>query len=131
MLDPKQMKQFRESGFVVLDGFFPGKQLTDVVRCIDAHMAKLVDSSPEDGSRNKPGHGMLVLDYMAEGDGELRRFCADSKFVELLTQLIGPDVRLYYNQAIYKPPENPREFPWHQDNGYTPVKPDEYITCWI
>ena len=23
------------------------------------------------------------------------------------------------------------EFPWHQDNGYTFVSPQQYLTCWI
>jgi ectoine hydroxylase-related dioxygenase (phytanoyl-CoA dioxygenase family) len=40
-------------------------------------------------------------------------------------------VKLYWDQAVYKKPETPRDFPWHQDNGYTPVLPEEYLTCWL
>ena len=32
---------------------------------------------------------------------------------------------------MYKKPEKPRRFPWHQDNGYTYVEPQQYLTCWI
>jgi ectoine hydroxylase-related dioxygenase (phytanoyl-CoA dioxygenase family) len=40
-------------------------------------------------------------------------------------------VRLYWNQAVFKYPETPQEFPWHQDNGYTPLDPEQYYTCWL
>jgi ectoine hydroxylase-related dioxygenase (phytanoyl-CoA dioxygenase family) len=40
-------------------------------------------------------------------------------------------VRLYWDQAVYKKPEKPRRFPWHQDNGYTFVDPQAYVTCWV
>jgi phytanoyl-CoA hydroxylase len=40
-------------------------------------------------------------------------------------------VRLYWDQAVYKKPEPVREFPWHQDNGYTFVEPQSYLTCWV
>lgn len=126
-----QLEQFEREGYFVLERFFDQEEIAAVTANIDAKMEALKASRPKEGTKNLPGHGMLVLDFMAEGDEELRRFCAQPKLVEVLKPLIGDDIRLYYNQAIYKPSENPREFPWHQDNGYTPVKPDQYITCWI
>jgi ectoine hydroxylase-related dioxygenase (phytanoyl-CoA dioxygenase family) len=32
---------------------------------------------------------------------------------------------------VYKKPEKPRRFPWHQDNGYAFVEPQQYLTIWI
>ena len=49
----------------------------------------------------------------------------------LVKDLIGPKVRLYWDQIVYKRPGTPTEFPWHQDNGYTFVQPQQYLTCWI
>src|SRR5262249_13570399 len=43
----------------------------------------------------------------------------------------GPDVRLYWDQAVYKKPGTTSPFPWHQDNGYTYLEPQPYLTCWI
>ena len=45
--------------------------------------------------------------------------------------LIGGDVRLYWDQAVYKKGDTQEDFPWHQDNGYTFVNPQAYLTCWI
>jgi ectoine hydroxylase-related dioxygenase (phytanoyl-CoA dioxygenase family) len=49
----------------------------------------------------------------------------------MCADLVGPDVRLYWDQAVYKKPEKPRRFPWHQDNGYAYVEPQQYLTCWL
>ena len=59
------------------------------------------------------------------------RFAAHPVFTDLCHDLVGPDVRLYHDQAVYKQPEKPRRFPWHQDNGYTFVEPQQYLTCWV
>ena len=40
-------------------------------------------------------------------------------------------MRLYWDQAVYKKTEKPRRVPWHQDNGYTYVEPQEYLTVWL
>lgn len=38
---------------------------------------------------------------------------------------------LYWNQSVFKQPEGKREFPWHQDDGYTAVTPSPYLTLWL
>jgi ectoine hydroxylase-related dioxygenase (phytanoyl-CoA dioxygenase family) len=52
-------------------------------------------------------------------------------FLGIAHDLLGPDVRLYWDQLVYKKPGTPDEFPWHQDNGYTFVSPQQYLTCWV
>jgi phytanoyl-CoA hydroxylase len=54
-----------------------------------------------------------------------------TKLLKLATRLLGPNVRLYWNQAVYKRPENRRDFPWHQDNGYRLTDPAHYLTVWL
>ena len=61
----------------------------------------------------------------------LRRFCAHPLLAGLCRDLVGDDVRLYWEQAVYKQPESAEPVLWHQDNGYTFVEPQEYLTCWI
>ncbi len=61
----------------------------------------------------------------------LRQFTSSSLFADLGADLIGPDVRLYWDQAVYKKPGTESPFPWHQDNGYAFVEPQQYLTCWV
>ncbi|HWW44549.1 MAG TPA: phytanoyl-CoA dioxygenase family protein, partial [Acidimicrobiia bacterium] len=60
-----------------------------------------------------------------------RALATHPALVGLCHDLIGPNVNLYWDQAVYKKPEKPRRFPWHQDNGYVFVEPQQYLTCWI
>lgn len=61
----------------------------------------------------------------------LRAFSRHEVIAGLCRDLLGPKPRLYWDQAVYKKPGNPEEFPWHQDNGYTYVEPQQYLTCWV
>jgi ectoine hydroxylase-related dioxygenase (phytanoyl-CoA dioxygenase family) len=131
ILTPQLLAEFDEQGFVVLQDFFSCGLIDSVREAIDRHMDEIERSNPEEGGRHRPGHGMLVGDQLAERDPQLLQFCSNPELLDVIMQLAGPQVRLYCNQAIYKPPEDPRAMAWHQDNGYTPVKPDQYYTCWI
>ena len=51
---------------------------------------------------------------------------------DICRDLIGPNVRLYFDQAVYKRPNTPSAtLPFHQDNGYNFKRPEAYITIWI
>ena len=63
--------------------------------------------------------------------GAARALAKHPALVGLCHDLVGPDVNLYWDQAVYKKPDKPRRFPWHQDTGYTFVEPQQYLTCWI
>ena len=53
------------------------------------------------------------------------------RLLGLCRDLLGADVNLYWDQAVYKKTEKPRRFPWHQDTGYNFVQPQSYLTCWL
>ena len=61
----------------------------------------------------------------------LRDLVSSPPLTDLCADLIGPDVRLYWDQAVYKKHDADATFPWHQDNGYAFVEPQQYLTCWI
>ena len=62
---------------------------------------------------------------------KLKEFSKHKVFSSLCLDLIGKNVRLYWDQAVYKKPGTKDEFPWHQDNGYTFIEPQAYLTCWL
>ena len=61
----------------------------------------------------------------------LTAFAAHPAIKDICHDLIGDDVRLYWDQSVYKKTQSPQEFPWHQDNGYTFIEPQQYLTLWI
>ena len=133
-LSPEQAKAFDEKGFVLLENAFDPEAVAEVVREIDPIEEKVTEVL-----RAQPGGRIFISDADAitfsinlnARSRRLREFCLGPVFRDLAWDLIGPDVRLYWDQAVYKKPEKPRSFPWHQDNGYTYIEPQQYLTCWV
>ena len=59
----------------------------------------------------------------------LRGFAGHPAIKDVCHDLIGDDVRLYWDQSVYKKTGKAQEFPWHQDNGYTFIEPQQYLTA--
>lgn len=60
-----------------------------------------------------------------------REIVFSRRFAEVAAQLLGASsVRLYHDQALFKPPGGDRT-PWHQDRYYWPLDTDRTITMWL
>ena len=133
-LTAEQVAAFDRDGVVVLDDVFDAAELAPVIEAIDeleattdAHLAARAD-----GRVMIAEHGAITFSlFPVLHSDAARRFSTHRVFADLCHDLVGPDVRLYHDQAVYKKPEKPRRFPWHQDNGYTFVEPQQYLTCWV
>lgn len=51
--------------------------------------------------------------------------------VDLVTQVIGPDVILWGCHVFCKPAQEGYETPWHQDGHYWPIRPLATCTVWV
>jgi ectoine hydroxylase-related dioxygenase (phytanoyl-CoA dioxygenase family) len=134
LLTTEQVRQFDEQGFVLVPDVIDADAIAEVRDAID----RLEVFSPTYG-RDIDGTHMEVANrdeitftiFLVARCEPARRFAHHPALVGICRDLVGPDVRLYWDQAVYKKPEPTREFPWHQDNGYTFVEPQQYLTCWV
>ena len=86
----------------------------------------------EDGRLSIAETGAITFSvHLAARSDALRALTRHPSIVGICADLVGPDVNLYWDQAVYKKPEKPRRFPWHQDNGYAFVEPQQYLTVWL
>ena len=69
--------------------------------------------------------------HLVKDQPVLNDFSRHRVFRGICHDTLGSRVRLYWDQAVYKKPGTPEEFPWHQDNGYGFVEPQQYLTCWV
>jgi phytanoyl-CoA hydroxylase len=133
-LTPEQVKRFDEDGSVVIPDLVDTDTLTEVREELDQLEAE-VDAflqTREDGrfSITETGALTIAIHAVTRSD-KAKALSAHPAILGLCADLIGPDVRLYWDQAVYKKTEKPRRVPWHQDNGYTYVEPQEYLTVWL
>lgn len=129
-----QVAQFDRDGFVVVADVFDAATLAPVVEEIDGYEAELeaLLRSIDGGRFSIAEAGAITFTtHLVAKSSALRAFAHHPFFAGVCADLVGPDVNLYWDQAVYKKPEKPRRFPWHQDNGYTYVEPQQYLTCWV
>jgi ectoine hydroxylase-related dioxygenase (phytanoyl-CoA dioxygenase family) len=133
-IDAAQARSWDEQGFFVLEDAFDAATVARVVEEIDPFERKA-----EAFLRKQPGGRLHIAradeitftTHLVARSPFLREFARHPVFCDLVHDLIGPDVRLYWDQAVYKKPGTRAPFPWHQDNGYTFVEPEAYLTCWV
>lgn len=130
---PEQKRRFDDEGFFVLEGAFDPATLAAVEAAIDPlereHERRL--RAEGTGSRVSLADAITFTGHIVKKSPVLRDFAAHPVLCDLAHDLIGDDVRLYWDQSVYKKSGKPQEFPWHQDNGYTYVEPQQYLTVWI
>jgi phytanoyl-CoA hydroxylase len=128
-LEPAQVRRYDEAGFFVVDDLLPPDVVADAAAEIDRFEAEteafLRDCDGEQLMIAEAGAITFTVHLVARSPG-LRDLTRHPRLVGVARDLLGPDVRLYWDQAVYKKPEKPRRFPWHQDNGYAYVEPLGY-----
>jgi ectoine hydroxylase-related dioxygenase (phytanoyl-CoA dioxygenase family) len=132
MLNEVQRKQYLEEGYLILTDFFEPTEIDALTAEIDR-----LDQRTNERLRQTGQISIAIPDQIVFSINIHRRhqiiadFIKHPKLVELATAILGPDVRLYWDQSVYKRPEMMRDFPWHQDTGYIRTDPPNYLTCWL
>jgi len=122
-LSAAELGAFRERGWATLGRVFSDAELAEISTAYDAALAQPLRIGERGKSKFEYGPLLQLRSPL------LRRFATSRALVEPLVALLGPDIRLYWDQAVSKPPGTGSETPWHQDNGYGEVEPAEYVTA--
>lgn len=133
-LSAAQRDNYNEQGYLLLDNLFDNatiKAVRDEIDVFEAERTRILLEEHDGKNFIDRADEITFTTHLVTRSKLLRQFCSNSVFQDLTHDLMGPDVRLYWDQAVYKKPGNPEPFPWHQDNGYTFVSPQQYLTCWI
>ena len=57
--------------------------------------------------------------------------CKLTPLLDIVNQLIGPDIIVWGSRIFSKAPQTGRATPWHQDGEYWPIRPLATATVWI
>lgn len=133
-LSTEQVRAYDESGYFVIEDAFDAETCDGLIEDLDR-----AERDVEAFLRTRPGARLFIAradeitftTHMVSRSERARAFTHEAFFQGVAYDLIGPDVRLYWDQAVYKKPGTDAPFPWHQDNGYTFVEPQQYLTCWV
>ena len=133
-LSPEQIKSFDENGYAIVEDAFTSEEIEKVLEKIDPFEFNVTEALKGlDGGKFfiSRAEEITFTTHLVTQSEELKEFSKHEVFTGICKDLVGDNVRLYWDQAVYKKPGTKDEFPWHQDNGYTFIDPHAYLTCWV
>ncbi|MEM7743048.1 MAG: phytanoyl-CoA dioxygenase family protein [Pseudomonadota bacterium] len=118
MLTDSQIAEYHDHGFVVPDYRLPEPQLQEIRK----RHSDLLDRHPEFRD-----NASVLLSY----DLGFLNYARDPEILDMVAQVIGPDICLWNMSFFAKPALNGKKTPWHQDGQYWPIRPLATCTVWI
>lgn len=116
---------FVTDGYFIVEDLFSHAECDDIVAHVEQAAFELALGEAAEGP-------LSYRPMMHLASPALATVATDARWAPIVLPLVGTgDARLYWEQAVAKPPQARTELPWHQDNGYTPLVPEEYVTCWL
>lgn len=134
LVNEQQAAFYDENGYVVLaDAVGPAviERLIDETDRVEAERQRVLASMENGKAFIARADEISFTTHLVRKSPFIKNFYASQLFRDIAYDFVGPSVRLYWDQAVYKKPGVQKPFPWHQDNGYTFVSPQQYITAWI
>jgi phytanoyl-CoA hydroxylase len=114
---------YRENGYVHARGVFDAAEIEEMRAALDRILADVEGTANDANHRWSAAEKETVLKgfhNVQYHDAAFMRAAAHPRMVELLTQLIGPNVQLHHTTMLVKRPEKGAPFPMHQDYPYFP-----------
>ena len=118
MLTETQVRRYHEDGFVIPDFRMPRRVLCS----IRERHARLLARHPE--FRN---YCPALLHF----DPGFAEYCRTPGLLDLVEQLIGPDLALWNMSFFAKPAFDGQATPWHQDGHYWAIRPLATCSVWV
>ena len=116
-------ESYAENGYLLVPGVFDAGEVQEMRDAI-ARILATVEGTAADRNHRWSGvdeslqlKGFHDLQYH---DAVFTRMAAHPRLVQVLTDLIGPNVQLHHSKMLVKPPEQGAPFPMHQDYPYFP-----------
>ena len=134
IITEEQSNAYNELGGFVLQGAFSKgeiSELTQVLDPLELASNELLRQMQDKRLNIARADEIVFRPHVVSADTRVKKFACNPLLAGLCRDLVGLKPRLYWDQIVYKRPETAVEFPWHQDNGYTFVQPQQYLTCWI
>jgi ectoine hydroxylase-related dioxygenase (phytanoyl-CoA dioxygenase family) len=117
-------QSYEENGFLLVSDVFGASEVEEM-RAGIARILEVVEQTEHDRNHTWSAVGDSTLKLrgfhdLQYHDAVFTRMAAHPRLVEVLTDLIGPNVQLHHSKMLVKPPEEGAPFPMHQDYPYFP-----------
>ncbi|HZO90040.1 MAG TPA: phytanoyl-CoA dioxygenase family protein [Chthonomonadaceae bacterium] len=136
-LPQEKIEQFRRDGYLAVGPVLTAQELEAARAAYDRIFqatekpATYRNLGQKEGEERSEGAVLQIID-MHTLDDIFRHLLYKEEILDLAESILGtPDIRLYHDQALYKPALHGDIVPWHQDNGYWRLEPPNAASLWI
>jgi ectoine hydroxylase-related dioxygenase (phytanoyl-CoA dioxygenase family) len=91
----------------------------------------LADNNRDAAAAKTAPKQMLQILNMFEVSLPFRRLVHDDRLLDIVQDLIGSNIMLFHDQALFKPARTGGAVFWHQDNAYWKCAPANLVSCWL
>lgn len=128
MLSKSEIDQYNDSGYVIPQFALSGERVQRLRATLDQLLADNPGVRPEKlvSAHIEGDNGEGV-----SGSAEFLRLAHDPQILDMVEQVIGPDIILWGCHVFCKPGGDGLETPWHQDGEYWPIRPLATCSVWI
>ncbi len=124
-LSSEEQEAYADQGFLLLDNVLTERGVTEMVdQCMAFWSAKKGEYDPK-GSWLKN----MLLDNVHHHSPIVRDYYFEGPLVDIMEQLIGPNLKGVTAQLTFKMRGNTKSVYWHQDNVYGELAPYNATTC--
>jgi len=137
MLTQEQTEFFARFGYVSIGKILTDEEIGLLRGEYDAEFEKARHSgsyrnlSGKGGERQEGEKEMLQIMQMCERNLHFRRLLYDPRILDRVEVLLGPNIMLFHDQALFKPAHHGGPVHWHQDNAYWRCTPANLLSCWL
>ena len=141
-LKASEVQSFQREGFLKI----PHRVIEEdhLQRLVRSYDAVFNDHEVGEGVRNLSETESTTEEAVETNDGKMwqamgmwkrsedfRQLVYHKPLLDIAESLIGGNVQLFQDQALYKPANNGGPIPWHQDNAYWRCQPADLVSIWI
>ena len=104
----------------------------DLLGRMSTHIEALIAGNPDVRPEQLAGaHIPRNADTSVRGVDALLECATHPDILDMVEQVLGPDLILWGSQVFSKPPGDGMAIPWHQDGQYWPIRPLRNVTVWV
>jgi len=122
-LTPEQVAFFNENGYLTPFRIFDDDRIDANRRYFDGLLAMVAAAG--DG---RDTYAICSYQNTCRGLYDLTLTAA---ILDLIEDLVGPDIVSWGTHFFCKLPGDPKHVPWHQDAAYWPLTPSRTVTAWL
>lgn len=126
MLSKQEIEQYQERGYVIPDFRLPEDLLERLRTGMEGMLATYTDVQQEDLANPH-----MLPPTQGAGMNPFMQTARHPGLLDIIEQLIGPDIVLWITRILCKPAVKGREVPWHQDGEYWPMRPLATCSAWV